>query len=60
MLYYVIHIYKEEEAVWTDYSKDEVVVKDQMTDTLINTLIQDTTDVFSSIYRKHLRDQAQS
>ena len=46
--------------MWTDYSKDEVVVKDQMTDTLLNTLIQDTADVFSSIYRKQLGDKAQS
>merc|ERR1719333_1356134 len=38
---------QEEEAVWVNYSKDEVVVKDQMTDTILNSLVQDTADVFS-------------
>ena len=43
---------KEEEVVWTDYTQDEVVVKDQMTDTIMDSLVQDTADVFSSIYSK--------
>ena len=52
-LWYSTHYFvKEEEVVWTDYTQDEVVVKDQMTDTILNSLVQDTADVFSSIYRK--------
>jgi len=43
---------QEEEVVWTDYTQDEVVVKDQMTDTIMDSLVQDTADVFSSIYSK--------
>jgi len=43
---------QEEEAVWTDYTLDEVVVKDQMTDTILDSLVQDTAIVFSNIYSK--------
>ena len=38
--------------MWTDYTMDEVVVKDQMTDTILESLVQDTAMVFSRIYCK--------
>ena len=43
---------QEEEVVWTNYSEDEVSVKDQMTETLMESLISDTALVFANIYKK--------
>ena len=43
---------QEEEVIWTNYNEDEVIVKDQMADTLLEDLISDTTLVFERIYKK--------
>ena len=43
---------KEEEDVWTDFSVDEVEVKDQLSDALLQELIDDTVQTFSMIYKK--------
>ena len=43
---------QEEEVVWTNYNEDEVSVKDQMTETLMESLISDTALVFANIYKK--------
>ena len=42
--------------IWTNYNEDEVIVKDQMADTLLEDLISDTTLVFERIYKK-LKDR---
>ena len=47
---------QEEEVIWTNYNEDEVIVKDQMADTLLEDLISDTTLVFERIYKK-LKDK---
>ena len=47
---------QEEEVIWTNYNEDEVIVKDQMADTLLKDLISDTTLVFEKIYKK-LKDR---
>ena len=43
---------QEEEALWTNYSQDEVLVKDQITEALLDSLISDTATVFANIYKK--------
>ena len=43
---------QEEEALWTNYNEDEVMVKDQMTEALLDSLISDTARVFADIYKK--------
>ena len=43
---------QEEEVTWVNYGKDEVLVKDQMTDTILESLIADTVNIFSEILRK--------
>ena len=43
---------QEEEALWTNYNEDEVLVKDQMTEALLDSLISDTARVFADIYKK--------
>lgn len=43
---------QEEEALWTNYNEDEVLVKDQMTEALLDSLISDTATVFAKIYKK--------
>ena len=43
---------QEEEALWTNYNEDEVLVKDQMADTILESLIADTVNIFSEILRK--------
>ena len=43
---------QEEEALWTNYNEDEVLVKDQMTDQMLEFLISDTAMVFAKIYKK--------
>ena len=43
---------QEEEALWTNYNEDEVMVKDQMTEALLDSLISDTAKVFADIYKK--------
>ena len=42
---------KEEEEVWTDFSRDEVEVKDQLTDAFLQEFIDDTVQTFSRIYK---------
>ena len=42
---------QEEEVLWTNYNEDEGMVKDQMTDILVESLITDTARVFENIYR---------
>ena len=46
-----IDIVKEEEEVWTDFSRDEVEVKDQLTDAFLQEFIDDTVQTFSRIYK---------
>ena len=43
---------QEEEVTWVNYGEDEVLVKDQMTDTILESLIADTVNTFSEILRK--------
>ena len=43
---------QEEEALWTNYNEDEVLVKDQMTEQMLDFLISDTAMVFANIYKK--------
>ena len=43
---------QEEEAVWTDYSQDEVVVKEQLSSALLELLLTDTVDCLAVIYRR--------
>ena len=43
---------QEEEAVWTDYSLEEALVKQQMADALLELLLQDTVDNFTAIYSR--------
>ena len=43
---------QEEEALWTNYNEDEVLVKDQITEALLDSLISDTAMVFANIYKK--------
>ena len=42
---------QEEEALWTNYNEDEGIVKDQMTDILLESLVSDTARVFETIYK---------
>ena len=46
-----IDIVQEEEEVWTDFSRDEVEVKDQLTDAFLQEFIDDTVQTFSRIYK---------
>ena len=48
---------QEEEALWTNYNEDEVLVKDQMTEALLDSLISDTAMVFAKIYKKSRNSQ---
>ena len=41
-----------EESAWTDYAADEATVKNQLTDALMDMLIQDTADIFQKIEEK--------
>ena len=43
---------QEEEAMWTDYIKEEAVVKQQMGEALMDMLITDTVEVFSAIFKR--------
>ena len=43
---------QEEEEVWTDFAVDEVEVKDQLVDTLVLELIQDTAHTFNDIFKR--------
>ena len=43
---------QEEEAVWVDYGEDEVEVKEQMADIILEELITDTARVFSEIQQR--------
>ena len=48
---------QQEEAVWTDYSQDELMVKDQITETILQSLLADSVQVFIDIYRKRENSQ---
>ena len=48
----ILSFLQEEETVWTDYTADEVFVKNQMSDTILDLLVDDTVNVFDKIYRK--------
>lgn len=39
-----------EETSWTDYSADEVIVKNQMADNILDGLLADTAQAFSKIF----------
>ena len=43
---------QEEEAVWVDYGEDEVEVKEQMAEIILEELITDTARVFSEIQQR--------
>jgi len=43
---------QEEEEVWTDFAVDEVEVKDQLVDTLVLELIQDTATTFNDVFKR--------
>ena len=43
---------QEEEVLWINYSQDEAVVKDQMADIILESLISDTVSVFEDIEKK--------
>lgn len=43
---------QEEETMWTNYAEDEVMVKYQMAEVLLEGLISDTARVFSDILKK--------
>ena len=38
--------------MWTDYSQDEVVVKEQLSSALLELLLTDTVDALAGIYRR--------
>jgi hypothetical protein len=46
-----------EESAWTDYSEDEATVKDQLTDNIMDLLINDTVNVFLKIFEKKYATQ---
>jgi len=43
---------QEEEGMWTDYTKEEAVVKQQMGEALMDLIITDTVEVFSAIFNR--------
>ena len=43
---------QEEELLWINYNQDEAVVKDQMADIILESLISDTVRVFEDIEQK--------
>ena len=43
---------QEEEVLWINYNQDEAVVKDQMADIILESLISDTVRVFEDIEQK--------
>ena len=43
-----------EEAAWTDYTKDEAQVKDQLTEGILDILIDDTVATFVRIFENKL------
>lgn len=43
---------QSEEAQWTNYEKDELLVMDQLTNEIMNELIKETADQFSQIFSK--------
>ena len=43
---------QEEESMWTDYTKEEAVVKQQMGEAMLDMLITDTVEVFSAIFKR--------
>lgn len=41
-----------EETEWTNYDKDELLVKNDVTNEIMNMLLSETADLFSSILKK--------
>jgi len=48
---------QEEEEVWTDFAVDEVEVKDQLVDTLVLELIQDTATTFNDVFKRKQKNK---
>ena len=46
---------QEEESQWQDFADDEVVVKDQLAEGLLQSLLADTLQSFGKIYLKKAR-----
>lgn len=42
----------EEEALWVNYDEDELFVKMQLADGILDTLLKDTVDVLTNIHEK--------
>ena len=47
-----------EELCWTRYDKDEMTVKKHVTDSIFDTLLTDTCDLFSNIVKKKVTDRS--
>lgn len=43
---------QEEESQWQDFAEDEVLVKDQLAESLLQSLLADTVAIFCKIYKK--------
>lgn len=43
---------QDEEAEWTNYDKDELYVKNEVTNEIMNMLLSDTAEVLSKIFKK--------
>lgn len=43
---------QEEESSWTDYERDEITVKNEMTETILVDLLDDTMGIFLNIFLK--------
>ena len=50
----------EEESEWTDYKKDEIAVKNQLTVEICNSLIADTSAALFSAFQKKIRYSQQT
>jgi hypothetical protein len=44
--------FQEEESQWQDFAEDEVLVKDQLADALLQSLLADTLESFVKIYKR--------
>lgn len=42
----------EEEALWVNYDEDELLVKMQLADGILDTLLKDTVDVLTNIHER--------
>ena len=48
---------QEEESQWQDFAEDEVLVKDQLAEGLLQSLLADTLESFAKIYKKKARQE---